>query len=83
MKFSFGDLLGQSLQDKPPIHPLERQMAKRWVKLRLKRLFPELRDDPHALERAYQQLGLEAHEGAGKGGATVYEITLPKSSQRV
>ena len=35
---------------------------------------------PQELEKAYQELGLEAHEGAGKGAGTVYEITLPKGS---
>jgi hypothetical protein len=44
----------------------------------LKRLFPELRNDPEGLDRAYRQLGIESLPGAGKGGTVVYEITLPE-----
>lgn len=63
--------------DVPPATPVERILAKRWVRERLKRLFPELRHDPRALEEAYQSLSLEARPGAGKGGATLFEIVLP------
>ena len=72
------ELLRQGLQGEQPIHPLQRAMAKRWVKERLKRLFPELRSNPEELEKAYRQLGIESHEGSGKGGSAVYEITLPE-----
>jgi hypothetical protein len=48
----------------------------------LKKIYPELRNDPDALERAYQELGIEPHEGAGKGACTVYEITLPSADRR-
>jgi hypothetical protein len=65
------------LQGEPPMHPMDRKIAKRWVKERLKRLYPELRLDPKALEQAYQDLGVEPHQGAGKGGGTVFEIILP------
>ncbi|MBE2202775.1 MAG: hypothetical protein IAE94_00325 [Chthoniobacterales bacterium] len=71
------EFLYARLQGEPPIHPLDRRLAKRWVKERLKRLYPELRRDPEALEQAYQELGLEPQEGTGKGGATVFQITLP------
>jgi hypothetical protein len=83
MKVSFLEFLRQSLQGEEPIHPMEQQMAKRWVKERLKRLFPHLRANAEELEKAYQELGIEPHEGAGKGAATVYEITLPKTVGRV
>ena len=65
------------LRGEPPLHPMDRRIAKRWVKERLKRLYPELRLDPKALEQAYHDLGIEPREGTGKGGATVFEITLP------
>ncbi len=71
------EFLRSKLQGEPPLNPLDRRMAKRWVKERLKRLYPELRLDPAALEKAYQELGIEPREGAGKGGATVFEVTLP------
>lgn len=83
MKISFLEFLRQGLHGEEPIHPLEGNMAKLWVKERLKKIYPELRDDPQALERAYQQLGIEQHEGAGKGACTVYEITLPNVDRRV
>ncbi len=83
MKVSFLDFLRQSLQEEEPLHPVEQKMAKRWVKERLKKIYPELRSDPDALERAYQELGIEPHEGAGKGACTVYEITLPHSEKRL
>lgn len=67
------------MQGAQPLRPIERNMAKRYVKERLKRIYPSLRLDPVALERAYQELGLEPHAGSGEGGATVYEITLPEN----
>jgi len=71
------EFVRSKLQGEPPLHPMDRRLAKRWVKERLKRLYPELRLDPKALEQAYQDLGVEPREGTGKGGATVFEITLP------
>jgi len=71
------EFLRNKLKGEPALHPLDRRMAKRWVKERLQRLYPELRLDPRALEQAYQELGIEPREGAGKGGATVFEVTLP------
>jgi hypothetical protein len=77
MSAGFWDFFRRSLISEPPVHPIDRRIAKRWVKERLKRVFPELRNDPAALERAYGELGLEPIEGAGKGGATVYKISVP------
>jgi len=64
-----------------PIHPIDRRMAKHWVKQRLAHIFPELRGNPEALERAYQELDLEAHPGGGKGGETIFEAILPGKLQ--
>ena len=77
MAFSIVDFLKARLQGDPPLRPIERQMAKRWVKERLKTLYPELRSDPRALEEAYQALSLEPREGTGKGGGTIFEVILP------
>ena len=77
---SFWEFLRQGLQGEQPVHPIEQRMAKRWVKERLKRLFPELRSNPKELEKAYQELGIESREGSGRGGAAVYEITLPEKA---
>lgn len=75
------EFLRSKLNGEPALNPLDRRIAKRWVKERLKRLYPELRLDPKALEKAYADLGIQPHEGSGKGGATVFEITLPGDSQ--
>lgn len=72
--FSF---LKAKLHGEPPVHPVERMMAKRWVKERLKRMYPELRQDPKALEEVYQSLTLEPRMGIGKGGGLMFEISLP------
>lgn len=71
------EFLKSRLQGAPPVTPVERILAKRWVKEHLKRIFPELRHDPRALEEAYQALSLEPLPGAGKGGATMFEVVLP------
>jgi hypothetical protein len=65
------------LRGEPPIHPMDRMMAKRWVKERLKKMYPDLRADPRALEAAYQALSLDAHPGAGEGGENLFEVKLP------
>lgn len=67
----------KQLSGHPPLHPIERRLAKRWVKERLKKMYPELRADPRALEEAYRQLSLEARAGAGEGGEALYEVILP------
>jgi len=71
------EFLKTKLQGEPPVHPVEKMLAKRWVKERLKAVFPELRGNPRALEQAYRDLGLEARPGSGKGGSVLFEITLP------
>lgn len=42
-----------------PLREVERRLAKEHVKRRLAALYPELRGDPEALERAYHELDLE------------------------
>ncbi|PTX93783.1 hypothetical protein DB345_19575 [Spartobacteria bacterium LR76] len=61
----------------PPVAPIERMMAKRWVKERLKHMYPELRCDPKALEEVYQSLSLEPRPGLGKGGEMMFEVIMP------
>ena len=41
MKTGFLDFVRNSLRSEAPIHPLDQRIAKRWVKERLKRLFPQ------------------------------------------
>ena len=61
-----------------PLTQLDRRAAKHWVKQRLAHIFPELRNDPAALEQAYRDLSLEPRPGAGEGGATLFEMNLPR-----
>lgn len=42
-----------------PLHAVDRRIAKEYIKRRLLVLYPELRTDAEALERAYQELDLE------------------------
>jgi len=71
------DFLRRQIAGEPKLHPAEKQIAKRWVKERLKLVYPELRNDPKALEKAYQELSLQPREGAGEGGETEFEVVLP------
>lgn len=71
------DYIKARLRGEPPVSAVEKKLAKRWVKQRLKIVFPELRHDPRALEKAYQDLTLEPRPGAGKGGAVLFEVVLP------
>jgi hypothetical protein len=53
-------------------------MARRWIKQRLTAVFPELRNNPAALERAYRTLSLEPRPGQGADEAeTVFELRVP------
>ncbi len=63
----------------PQLHPVESQLAKRWTKQRLLVVFPELRNNPRALEHAYQSLNLEPRPGDEEGDAeTVFVLTAPE-----
>jgi hypothetical protein len=71
-------LVKRAFRHEPPLHPVDRQLAKRWIKQRLVVVFPELRNNPHALERAYQSLGLEPRPGQKEDeDETVFEMSLP------
>ncbi|HEY5791646.1 MAG TPA: hypothetical protein VIS74_00010 [Chthoniobacterales bacterium] len=72
----------RKLGGEPPLHPVDRRMAKHWVKQRLAHIFPELRGNPEALEQAYRELDLEARPGSGRGGETVFEAILPGGRER-
>jgi hypothetical protein len=62
----------------PTLHPIDRQLAKRWIKQRLMVVFPELRNNPNALEAAYRALNLEPRPGQEEGESeTVFEMTIP------
>ncbi len=79
---SIFQLVKRAFRHEPPLHPVDRQLAKRWIKQRLVTVFPELRRNPAALERAYQELGLEVHPGSAEGDAdAVFEVQLPDGKE--
>ncbi len=66
----------------PVVHPVQRGLAKRWVKQRLLAVYPELRGDPKALEAAYRSLSLEAQPGAPGEPDIVFEINAHREPDR-
>lgn len=78
MNSSLLQLFKRTWGREPDLHPVDRSLAKRWIKQRLLVVFPELRNDPKALERAYRDLSLEPRPGTEEGDAgTYFEMNLP------
>ena len=78
MKTAFVQFLKRAFGSEPKLHPIDGQLAKRWIKRRLLVVFPELRNNPAALEEAYQALNLEPRLGTEEGeSGTVFELTIP------
>lgn len=72
----------KALGREPALHPVERGMAKQWVKRRLVLIYPELRNDPKALDAAYRSLSLEPRLGTEEGDQAAYfEMILPDSTE--
>ena len=65
-------LFRRALLKAPPVRPVEGRLAKQWIKARLRALYPELRNNPSALEEAYQALDLEPRAGKAPGDAHSY-----------
>lgn len=81
MKGGVIDFFKKALIGEPRLNPIDRGLAKQWIKKRLVAVFPELRNDPKALEQAYRQLSLEPRAGTEEGDAeTVFEMSLPERS---
>ena len=71
-------MIKRALGHEPRLHPVDRQMAKHWIKQRLIAVYPELRNNPAALEQAYQALSLEPRAGTNPSEPeTVFEMKLP------
>ncbi len=71
-------LIRRAYRKEPRLHPIDQKIAKRWIKQRLTAVFPELRQDAAALERAYQSLSLDPRPGLEEGeGDTVFEMNAP------
>ena len=78
MKSGLFQLIKRAFFAPQGIHPVERGMARRWTKQRLAAVFPEPRNNPAALDRAYFSLGLEPMDGQefGSTGA-VFQLNVP------
>lgn len=78
MKKGLFEAIKRAFTRKQKLHPIEAGLAKRWVKQRLLVVFPELRNNPRALDRAYRSLGLSPRPGTEDGEhETVFEMSLP------
>ena len=70
-------VLKRAFTREPKLHPVDHGMAKRWIKQRLLVVFPDLRNNPRALEKAYQSLGLTPRAGTEEGDLeTVFEVSV-------
>ena len=76
MKSGLLQFIKRAFTTQPALHPVEQGMARQWIKQRLIAVFPELRNNPKALERAYQTLSLEPQAGS-QSGETVFELSAP------
>jgi hypothetical protein len=78
MKKGLFDAIKRAFMREPKLHPVEAGLAKRWIKQRLVAVFPELRNNPRALDQAYRSLGLSPRPGTEEGEpATVFEMSMP------
>ena len=78
MKSGLLQFIKRAFTSEPELHPVEQGMARQWIKQRLIAVFPELRNNPTALERAYRTLSLEPRPGDQVGdNETVFEMTIP------
>ena len=81
MKSGIFQLIKRAFSREPALHPVDRGLARRWIKQRLVQVFPELRNNPVALERAYQSLSLQPRAGTeADDAATVFEMSIPGDS---
>jgi hypothetical protein len=68
----------KALSREPALHPLDQGIARQWVKKRLAAIYPELKNDPQALEEAYRSFSMEPRLGTEEGEhAAYFEMTLP------
>lgn len=78
----FYEVFRRALGLAPVIHPVDRSLAKRWIKQRLLVVFPELRGNPQALEAAYRSLNLEPRPGGPGDAETVFELQVHREPEQ-
>ncbi|MGC3990108.1 MAG: hypothetical protein QM796_10600 [Chthoniobacteraceae bacterium] len=78
MKTGLIGFISRAWHREEKLHPLDQKMAKKWIKQRMLNVFPELRNNPIALEQAYHSLSLEPRPGTQAGDAgTCFEVQFP------
>ncbi len=77
MKISQFTLIANVAESDGALSRQEIGLAKRFIKSRLKILYPQLRGDPAALERAYEKLDLAVEEVETDTGVIIYELSAP------
>lgn len=83
MKTGLYQLIERAFRREPALHPLDCKLARHWIKQRLATIFPELRNNPTALEKAYHSLNLQPRPGLEEGeAATVFEMSIPEGDAR-
>lgn len=71
----------EAFRREPKLHPVDHQLARRWIKQRLIAVFPHLRNNPRELDLAYRNLNLDPQPGSEEGDAeTVFVLTAPEQS---
>lgn len=77
MKTGLFQRIREAFRREPQLHPVDHQLARRWIKQRLLVVFPHLRNNPRELERAYCNLGMDPQEGDAD---TVFVLTAPEQN---
>ncbi len=79
MKTGMFERIRNAFRREPVLHPVDRQLARRWIKQRLVAVFPHLRNNPRELELAYRNLGMDPQPGQDEGDAdTVFVLSAPE-----
>lgn len=79
MRTGLRSLFQRALKKAPPVDAVECGMARAWIKRRLRAVYPELRNQPDALDAAYEELDLEPRRGSKDGDFfSYYEVKGPE-----
>ncbi len=77
MKIQLASFLERFSSTEPVLRKQDLAVAKRYIKARLKIVYPHLRGDPIALEAAYQKLDIQLSEVETDVGTVIYELMAP------
>ena len=78
MNTGFFQVIKKAFGIEPKLDPIDSKLARRWTKQRLLAVYPELRNNPAALDRAYRSLSLTPRAGEEEGETgTIFEVSAP------